>query len=267
MNFVFLAGLAVAASVPAPAIDFRAGDAEAAIAAGRLDQAGLMIARATADGAKGPVVDKLLAELAFAEQKYPEAFERYRQLAGEPPSVPAMCERAAIAALRIEAIKDAASIIDCATSGPSQSWRAWNARGVLADALGEWANADVAYRKAIELDGSQPEIVNNQAWSSLLRGDWASARDGFERAVQLDPKSPRISNNFELASAALAAQLPKRRSGESDRAWAARLNDAGVAAELLGDRQRAVAAFTQALEANGYWYSRAANNLQLVTKQ
>lgn len=267
MNLAFLAGLAVAVSAPAPPSDFPVDDAEAAIEAGRLDQARLMIARATTEGVKRPVVDKLLADLAFAEEKFPEAFARYRQLAGQPPNVPAMCERAATAALRMQAIKDAASMIDCATSGPSRSWRAWNARGVLADALGEWENADAAYRKATEVGGSQPAVVNNQAWSYLLRGDWARARDGFQQAVQLDPKSPRIANNLELASAALAAQLPQRKAAESDSAWAARLNDAGMAAELLGDRKRAVAAFTQALEASGNWYSRAGNNLQVVTQQ
>jgi tetratricopeptide (TPR) repeat protein len=267
MTLAFLAGLAAAASVPAPPSDFPGGDAEAAIEAGRLDQARFMIARAATDGVKGPIVDKLLADLAFAEEKFPEAFARYRQLAGQPPKIPAMCERAAIAALRFQAIRDAASMIDCATSGPSRSWRAWNARGVLADVLGEWGNADAAYGKATEVGGSQPDIVNNQAWSYLLRGDWARARDGFQRAVQLDPKSPRIANNLELASAALAAQLPERKAAESDSAWAARLNDAGIAAQLLGDRKRAVAAFTQALEASGHWYSRAGNNLQAVTNQ
>ena len=30
----------------------------------------------------------------------------------------------------------------------------------------------------------------------------------------------------------------------------------------MGDTKRAVAAFTQALEASGRWYARAANNLE-----
>ena len=88
----------------------------------------------------------------------------------------------------------------------------------------------------------------------------------FQQAATLDPKSDRIANNLELAQAALAADLPQRRSGESDREWAVRLNDAGVAAELLGDRQRAVAAFTQALDASPTWYGRASNNLQVLSQ-
>jgi hypothetical protein len=42
------------------------------------------------------------------------------------------------------------------------------------------------------------------------------------------------------------------------------LNDAGVAAAILGDKRRATAAFTQALDVSGTWYSRAANNLETL---
>lgn len=100
----------------------------------------------------------------------------------------------------------------------------------------------------------------------LLRGDWAAAVPLFQKAVALDKDSERIANNLELAKAALAADLPRRRSGEANGDWAARLNDAGVAAELLGDKQRAVAAFTQALDASPVWYDRASNNLKALSQ-
>ena len=107
-------------------------------------------------------------------------------------------------------------------------------------------------------------MVNNQGWSLLLRGDWRRAETVFERAAALDPRSKRIASNLELARAALASDLPQRRAGESEHDWAARLNDAGVAAKVLGDRTRAIAAFTQALEVSGSWYTRAANNLEAL---
>jgi Flp pilus assembly protein TadD len=104
--------------------------------------------------------------------------------------------------------------------------------------------------------------VNNLGWSHLLRGNWKEALSLFEKAVALDPKSNRAANNLELARSALAAELPNRRAGESDSSWAARLNDAGVAAAILGDKGRATAAFSQALDVSGTWYVRAANNLE-----
>ena len=98
----------------------------------------------------------------------------------------------------------------------------------------------------------------------LLRGDWNQAVGFFEQAVALDPKSTRIANNIELARMALGAGLPAREPGEPESSWAARLNDVGVAAAILGDRNRATAAFTQALDVSGTWYARAANNLEAL---
>jgi hypothetical protein len=49
--------------------------------------------------------------------------------------------------------------------------------------------------------------------------------------------------------------------GESDEAFAARLNDAGVVAAAGGQAKRAEAAFAQALEVRSHWYARAADNL------
>jgi hypothetical protein len=89
----------------------------------------------------------------------------------------------------------------------------------------------------------------------------------LEQASILDPKSARIQNNLELARAAIADHLPERRAGEADADFAARLNDAGVAAEERGDRARAIAAFSQALSVKDSWYARAANNLQEAQTQ
>jgi Flp pilus assembly protein TadD len=163
--------------------------------------------------------------------------------------------------LKIGEPTKAAAMIACATAAPDASWRAWNARGVLADLNRDSTAADEAYDRASRLSPNEAEVVNNQGWSQLLRGNWVRAIELLERATALGPDSSRIANNLELARAALDSDLPRRRSAESDRSWAARLNDAGVAAQLLRNRQRAVAAFTQALEASGSWYARAANNL------
>src|SRR5206468_5516488 len=117
------------------------------------------------------------------------------------------------------------------------------------------------------LSPGRAEVINDQGWSHVLRGEWATALPYFEDAAKRDPSSQRIANNLELARAALTAELPSRRPSESTADWAARLNDAGVAAQLVGDRARAVAAFSQALYASGAWYSRAANNLEAANRQ
>lgn len=242
-------------------------DAAQAIDAGRLDQARLMISRAIGAGAKGPSVERLLADLAFASGKYDEALSRYQQLLVSAKGDAALCERGAIAALRLDRENDAKPLVDCATASPQTSWRAWNARGVLADLNRDWEDADRAYGRARELAPDEATVLNNQAWSHVLRGDWSAALPLLQQAAAIDPQSGRIADNLELVRAALSPDLPKRKAAETGAAWAARLNDAGVAAELDGEKDKAVAAFTQALEASDSWYGRASNNLDAVSSK
>jgi Flp pilus assembly protein TadD len=173
-----------------------------------------------------------------------------------------LAERAGISALKLGDTAAAKPLIERATKAANPSWRAWNARGVAADLERDWNTADAAYDQAAKAAPDEADVINNRGWSQLLRGDWKRAVDLFARAAALDPRSTRIANNLELARGAMAGDLPRREAGETDQAWAARLNDVGMAAQMMGNRQRAVAAFTQALEASGTWYARAANNLQ-----
>jgi tetratricopeptide (TPR) repeat protein len=264
-----LAAASVASQSPpaAPADPSVLKDAAQAIRAGRLVEAKLIIARAVSVGFRGDPVQRLTADLAFASGKYLQALVGYQHLASSSSKQPGDCENGAISALELGRIGDAGPLVDCAVAPENASWRAWNARGVLADFKKDWATADQSYARAHELDPDNAKIVNNQGWSMLLRGDWAGAIPLFEQASAIDGKSSRLANNLELAKAALAADLPKRRADEDGHDWAARLNDAGVAAEMLGQKKRAVAAFTQALDASPIWYDRASNNLKALGEQ
>lgn len=259
--------LALAVAAPAAASDTAPiptlAQTAHAIDAGRFDQARLMIGRMVAHGSKGPRIDRLLADLAFASGDNATALALYRTFLAKGGD-PLMYERAGIAAIKLGDFASAGPLIKRATARGGGSWRAWNARGVLADVEGDWETADLAYARAKELSPRSAEVANNLGWSQLLRGSWPEAIALFERAVALNPKEKRSVNNLELARAALDAELPRRRVGESDRDWAVRLNDAGVAAQVTGDNKRAIAAFSQALEASMSWYARAANNLQVA---
>jgi Flp pilus assembly protein TadD len=264
--------LAAAAAVPGtgappPNTAHMLAQAAHAIHVGRLNEARLIIARSVAAGADGAAVGHLIADLAFASGRYDEALKEYQALARTGERSTELCENGATAALKLGRTSDATAFAICARSSGTPSWRAWNICGVLADLTGDWASADDCYAKAIEAAPGRPEALNNLGWSRLLRGDWSGAVPYFRKAAAADPQSRRISNNLDLAQAALAANLPGRRPGETYRQWAERLNDAGVAADLLGERQRAISAFTQALYASGQWYSRAAGNLQEASRQ
>ena len=242
-------------------------NARQAVAAGRLDQARLMIGKAVAEGAAGADVDHALADLAYASGNFSEALVRYEQMLVAAPQDPMLLERSGIAAFKMGDLARATELTGRAISTRGASWRVWNTRGAIADFQHDWPAADAAYEKAWEISPNRAEIANNQGWSHILRGDWAAAINYLGMAVKIDPALNRAANNLELARAALSAELPARQPAESDDAWAARLNDAGVAAQLLGDRNRAIAAFSQALEVSGAWYQRAANNLQAVSSR
>lgn len=253
-----------AAGAPAAPAAQPLAEAAHAIEAGRLDQARIMIGNAVKAGADGPAIDRLLADLSFAAGDWRTALVRYEALLRARPADALLAERAAIAAIKSGDVAGAARHCAVATASPGASWRAWNASGIVADYERRWDDADEAYAMADSLSPDRPEVLNNLGWSLLVRGEWEEALVAIERAAALDPKSKRIAHNLELARAAVSADLPQRRPGESDEDWAARLNDAGVLARLRGDKAKAVAAFTRAIRARSEWFERAANNLALV---
>lgn len=239
-------------------------EASHAIDAGRIEQAREMIAKAISAGASGEQLDRLLADFAFASGDNAGALAGYAKLFAAHPDNGFLAERAGIAALKLSDGSLAITYLEHATAKTPASWRAWNARGVAADRTNDWDRADAAYARAAAVAPGSGEVANNRGWSLLLRGRWNEALIELERAAGLDPRSLRIANNLELARVATKDGLPQRRPGESDQAWSARLNDAGVAAAARGQRARAVAAFAQAIEARSSWYGRAADNLAAV---
>lgn len=220
-----------------------------------------MLGVAVAAGAKGEPVDRLLADLAFARGEDDRALNLYKALLAVHPHDPLLLERGGIAALRLGRVAEATALLDRATRAPNASWRAWNARGAAADRQGRWEEADAAYDRAAVIAPQRAEVPNNQGWSLMLRGKWVEALAAFDRAWSIDRAVPRLANNIELARAAVAADLPARTQGESDEAYAVRLNDAGVVAVASGQTKRAEAAFAQAIELRSRWYARAADNL------
>jgi Flp pilus assembly protein TadD len=266
MIIALLVAATVTAAPAAPNVDIRnlLSGAEHAIRVNRLDQAKVMVGRAIAAGASGSNLEHALADLAYASGKNVEALARYKELLKLAPSDQSLLEPAGIAALTLGNYDEAFALLSRATSAPAAGWRAWNALGVVADFRTDWQLADRCYAKASALSPREAAPVNNHGWSLLLRGKWNEALAVLETAVAMDAKSQRARDNLELARAALSADLPEREPGESASDWAARLNDAGVAAEILGDQKRATAAFSRALEASDTWYPRAANNLEAL---
>lgn len=257
---LLLAAAAMATTAPVSSLP----EAAHALEAGRLDEADMLISASIQAGAAGNRVEVLVAGLAFARGDYAKAADLYRALHTAQPRDAFIAERAGIASLHAARLNDAERILDEATALPGASWRSWNARGVAADERQDWAKADASFAQALSLAPARAEISNNEGWSLLLRGRWREGEAALARAAVLNPTLPRVSNNFELARAALANEFLDRRPGEKVTAWAARLNDAGVAAAVQGQRARAIALFAQAIQALPTWDRRTAANLASV---
>lgn len=238
-----------------------------AIDVGRLEEARLILAKVPESGQTDARVDRLLADLAFAKGNYAEAEIRYTELEKRQPTESSIAERAGIAALMVGDLAQAHGSLRAAVASRRPSWRAWNAQAVLCDLDGDWEGADRAFANAFLLSPQQPEILNNQGWSFILRGEWSRSLPLLEEAAKLDSHNKRIADNLELARAALAKDLPQRLPKESDSDFAARLNDAGIVAEQQGDKARAIAAFSRAIAENDSWDARAANNLKRAQAQ
>lgn len=256
--------LLVSAALLAAASSVSIAEASHALGAGRLDQARAMVVAAVSAGASGDPVDRLVADLAFARGENQQALGLYEALLARHPTETLLAERAGISAMRLGNLNRAVPLLDRATALDGASWRAWNARGAAADLACDWTGADAAYAHALALAPDRAEVANNRGWSLLLRGRWQDAEAELARGAALDPSLPRLADNLQLARAALARELPARLPGEAEVQWAARLNDAGVAAAVRGDRPRAVAAFARAIAARPAWDQRTAANLAAV---
>ncbi len=75
---------------------------------------------------------------------------------------------------------------------------AWLGLAASYDRLRRFDLADRAYQQVIKIVGPQPEILNNQGYSYMLRGDYRRARATLLAAKRKDPASPFIKNNFDL---------------------------------------------------------------------
>lgn len=235
-----------------------------AIEAGRLHQAQSMIVRAVEQGADEALLERQRADLDFALRSYAGAAARYALLLARNPADGLLAERLGLALLHAGDEAGAKVALDKATA-IGGSWRGWNALGVIADRQRRWDESKRFYERALGLAPGRAEVLNNQGWSHLLRGELERALPLFEEALRAAPEARLIAANHELARAAIADDLPSRRPGESEQSWAGRLNDAGVIALYRRQPGRARAAFSQAIEANGTYYRRAANNLQALS--
>ncbi len=75
---------------------------------------------------------------------------------------------------------------------------AWLGLAASYDHLRRFDLADKAYKRVLRSGGKHPEVLNNIAYSYLLRGDTARARKFLLRAYDLRPNNQIIINNLAM---------------------------------------------------------------------
>ena len=241
-----------------------AGQIEAAIAQGRLHQAELMVARQRARSLTDPRLDALEADLLLAQRKYEAALPIYLKLAAAAPGEARFWTGAGIASLQLRRLDDAMAQLQSAAALPGVEWRTWNALGILFDMKQAWHDSERAYGRALGLAPDSPVALNNRGYSLLLQKRPGEALNVLRRAAALQPENQRIALNLKLATAMSGDYSLRRGPRESAEAWAKRLNNAGYAAWLAGDRVAARSLLARAIEASETHYSTAVENLKLV---
>ncbi|MCM8557955.1 tetratricopeptide repeat protein [Sphingomicrobium sediminis] len=269
MNLSLAMAALIAVAQPAEDPQRWLAEADHALSQGRTQQARLMLTEAVRFGLAPAERDRLTADIELAEGNAGRALAMYRTLMAGGLDDPMVKARAGRAAVMLGQNDEAARLLDEALMDGevAADWRVWNLRGVAADRRGRFAIANAAYTRALAIEPSDARLLNNAGFSRMLQGDWAEALAFLRAANRLDPNHARIAANLQLVEMALAGNLPVRGDGETREAYAARLNDAGVVAALRGERQRALAAFTRAIEARSDYYERAAANLQRIQGQ
>jgi Flp pilus assembly protein TadD len=134
---------------------------------------------------------------------YPELAADHCRVAAERfPSSPEVQEMLAASLRRANLPKDAAANIEkyLAAAKPATpvlySWL-----GILRDDLNQYAAAEQAHRKAIELKPDNDVFHNNLGQNLLLQGRKDEAAAEFRQAIKLNPRSEIARNNLAVAVA------------------------------------------------------------------
>ncbi len=156
--------------VPATSSDYHAaelGRAEVLGRAGKTDAAAEVLQNLAAKSPDLPSVHVALADLQRREENYAAAVETYN------------------------------TAIELIDSGVGGNWFLHYARGISHERLKQWDQAEADFRRALELNPDQPQVLNYLGYSLVERQEkLGEALDMIERAVAARPDSGYIVDSL-----------------------------------------------------------------------
>lgn len=216
-------------------------------------------------GAQDPKLWLARGELDLKRGRFVSAAENFRLAQASPSTRAAALEGEAIALLSAGQTQQAFSALQSAVAENPMAWRAWNALGSLHDQRQQWQEAQSAYDKALTASDNAAIVLNNRGYSLLLQGQREAAIRDFIAALKKQPTMVCARGNLRLALA-LGGDYERAIAGGSPKDQAALLNNAGFAATMRGDFDKATELLNSALRTRSSYYDRAAENLKFTSR-
>lgn len=128
----------------------------------------------------------------------------------------------------------------------------WNILAVAQESLGQLAQAEEAFRKAIELNPAYAQAHYNLGNALKKQGKFDQAISAYRRALEINPTNANTYNNMGISMADLGqiddALTAYRRALEIQPAYAEAYNNMGVSLKNKGKFDEALAAYRRALK-------------------
>lgn len=99
-----------------------------------------------------------------------------------------------------EAVKHYSQAIDRIETERHDHWSLYYARGIAYERAGEWDKAEADFRRALDLEPGQPDVLNYLGYSWLVQGEHIQkAQDYIEQALEQRPVDAHIIDSMGWA--------------------------------------------------------------------
>lgn len=224
----------------------------AAIRAGRLIQAEVMLERLPAPSGQGEAeaIADVHGQFALATGASEQALRIFETLRTARPERCGYVRDFGVAAARMEDARALDALQEaeqrCAT------WQSEQALGVIHARMRRWEASEQAFALSLQLSVGNAVTLNNRAFARIEQARYDDALEDLRAALRTAPGDRRIANNIDLTEGA-RGNRPKRRQGEDDdAAWATRLTFAAKGALRAGRTELARAMLAQAIDVSPY---------------
>jgi len=256
--------LSRAPKAAAPAVsEASLADIRHAIDEQRLLDAARLLDQAVLNGVKDPRLAVLGGDLSLARGRYEPALSDYRAAEATPATRAAALQGQGLALSLLGRSDEALAMLRRAVSEDPTAWRAWSALGAEYDNRAQWPLAEDAYEHAFTGSGGAALVLNNRGYSRLLQHRRDEAVSDLAAALRKKPDFTEARTNLRLALA-MGGDYDRAIAGGSAGDQAALLNNAGFAAGMRGDYDKAQDLLIRAVAVKSEYYARASENLKIV---